>query len=317
MIYIVNAVIVTMFQPPQGGLGELSLFRERLALKKVTLPETGMEEVYWSEERSVFAIVAGVGTANTAVSILSLLRAKGYDFSNAQWLIFGIAGGNPNFCSLGSVVICDHCIDADLAFEIDGREIPENWDTGIFPLGASEPYGKSAMDPQLFGRPYQSFTLSPSEVAKAVESSRGLSLVFSDELAAINRKYEAYQGAQDDTRVIIGACLSGARFWHGVYMNRWAEKWVRHYTNGEGRFLASAMEDTGTLLALQQAARWGEVDFSKVVLVRAISNYTMPPPGVDPVSHLVGDEENGHYPGMKAALENGFLVCQSILDSSS
>ncbi len=57
-----------------------------------------------------------------------------FDFSKAYWLMAGIGGGDPHDVSLGSAVWAEHVIDGDLGYEIDAREIPKDWPTGMVPL---------------------------------------------------------------------------------------------------------------------------------------------------------------------------------------
>lgn len=51
----------------------------------------------------------------------------------------GIAGGDPLDASLGSAVWARWVVDGDLLYEIDAREIPEDWPYGLIPLGAKKP----------------------------------------------------------------------------------------------------------------------------------------------------------------------------------
>lgn len=69
------------------------------------------------------------------VAITTLGLLEDYDFSETYRLVAGIAGANLKILSLGSPIWADWCIDGDLAWEIDPREIPEDWSTGLIPLG--------------------------------------------------------------------------------------------------------------------------------------------------------------------------------------
>jgi purine nucleoside permease len=63
-----------------------------------------------------------------------------FDLTRAYWLAAGIAGANPLEASIGSAAWVEWVVDADLAFEIDAREIPAEWSTGYLPLGKTRPY---------------------------------------------------------------------------------------------------------------------------------------------------------------------------------
>ncbi|NBB80716.1 MAG: hypothetical protein GVY36_14930 [Verrucomicrobia bacterium] len=50
---------------------------------------------------------------------------KSIDFSEAYWLLAGIAGFDPEDASLASVCWIDWVVDGDLSHTIDIREAPE------------------------------------------------------------------------------------------------------------------------------------------------------------------------------------------------
>jgi purine nucleoside permease len=74
------------------------------------------------------------------------------------------------------------------------------------------------------------------------------------------------------------------------------------------------MEDAGSLGALQQLNRLERVDWRRVLIMRSVSNYTRPPPGVPAHVHLTGSA-GIHYPGLEAALENNWRVGHHVLNA--
>jgi purine nucleoside permease len=76
---------------------------------------------------------------------------------------------------------------------------------------------------------------------------------------------------------------------------------VKYWTNGQGTFVTSAMEETGTMQALDYLTKIHRADRNRVMVLRAGSNFTMPPPGVTPADNMA--RENAGYSGMTAALE--------------
>lgn len=63
---------------------------------------------------------------------------------------------------------------------------------------------------------------------------------------------------------------------------------------------------------LQRLAAQGLVDFSRVMMLRTASNYTMPPPGL-PVTATIGDESMGNEAALEAAYHTGSVVVHEIL----
>lgn len=313
----IKIVLVTMFEPAGELPGERTLFVKRLGLEPVVDTGCGLEGRLYRGGDTLL-IEAGVGTANTAVSIMALGHAPQFDLSESLWLISGIAGINPNQASLGSVAWCDWCVDADLSFELDAREIEPGWSTGILPIGASEPYGKAAGSDGEFGERYECFQLDPKLHAWAMDTCAGLPMVDSEAMAKARAAYTGNPAALDEPKLLSGACISGARFWHGNILNAWAERWVNYWTGGQGTFVASAMEDTGTLLALRHLTKLGRADEMRCLLLRSGSNFTMPPPGKTAIENLTGGNDDGseaNYPGYMPALENGYAAAERVINA--
>ena len=97
-------------------------------------------------DQGVMGVLAGVGTARAAASIMALGLDPRFDFSKAYWLVAGIAGADPEDASLGSAVWAEWVVDGDLAYEIDAREIPPQWTTGYVPLNKTVPYEQPRND---------------------------------------------------------------------------------------------------------------------------------------------------------------------------
>ena len=95
-------------------------------------------------------------------------------------------------------------------------------------------------------------------------------------------------------------------------MNDWANDWVRYWSEGAADYVTSAMEETGTFLSVEYLHRLGRVDRNRVMVLRAGSNYTMPPPGVSAADYLLREKKG--YSGMEAALEALYLVGSTVID---
>lgn len=306
-----NIVLITQFEPVDSP-GEFSRFREGLGLEKIAdscLPDL----LFANREGSVLAVIAGVGAVQTATRITALGLDSRFDLSQALWIISGIAGGDPARCALGSVALANWCIDGDLAWEIDGRELPPSWPTGILPLGANAPYESPAENGGVFGIPYQKVELPKSILRWAEEAAKNTPLATDSLAHNEGERYRELPGASADPGVQVGAILSAVRFWHGSLMNQWAREWVDFFTSGEATFLASSMEDSGTLYAFRYLCERGLAHPEQILLIRAISNFTCPPSGESAVSTLLDHEEEAHMPGYDLALENGYRVTSSII----
>jgi purine nucleoside permease len=137
----VKVVVISLFEPgaDTGDTpGEYQYWVEREHLDRVFPFPQGFHDLRMNEQ-GVLGVLAGVGTARAAASIMALGLDPRFDLSKAYWLVAGIAGADPDDASLGSAVWAEWVVDGDLAYEIDSREIPPGWTTGYVPLNKTKP----------------------------------------------------------------------------------------------------------------------------------------------------------------------------------
>jgi len=316
----VKLVIVTMFEPDGERAGELARFRDGLQLEPWEVPGLDAGKA-WKSNDDVVAVVAGVGPVSTAVNVMTLGFAPHVDFTHAYWLVCGIAGGNPSVCSLGSPVWSEWIVDGDLAHDLHPADHPLPWDTGILPLGSCEPFCKPIADSGYFAGASQVFRLETGLVAWAHDLTAGLALIDPPALAKTRTPFAVFGAGGGVPAVRKGDCLSAARFWHGARHHAWAEKWVEFWTQRHGRFAVSSMEDSGTFGAIAQLGKLRRADPKRALLLRGVSNYTLPPPGHPAHLHLAGElggKEEVQLPALEAALENtwraGELTARTLID---
>ena len=250
-----------------------------------------------------------MGTAKSASAIMALGLDQRFDLTKSYWLIAGIAGIDPEDASIGSVAWSSYLVDGDLGFEIDSREIPEDWETGFFPLFSTGPYDPQRPSP--IGEVYQTNTGFRDW---AYEISKNTVLKDTIELDETRDLYEHYPLAQRAPFVLRGGHIAAMTFWHGKLKNDWANKWVSYWTDGMTDFVTSAMEDTGTYQSLAFLHNAGKVDKNRLLVLRAGSNFTMQPESRSAVENLLSEGEGDEYSGLEAALENIYRVGSVVID---
>jgi purine nucleoside permease len=309
----IRIVVVAMYESGvksgEGG-GEFRRWVEGVPLDEQLPFPYGFRELRYNGEKGALGIVSGVGAARAAASIMALGMDGRFDLSRAYWLVAGIAGVNPLEASLGSVAWVEWVVDTDLAFEVDAREIPADWPTGYVPLGRTRPY---EMPPHADGGRWV-YRLDPDLVQWAYRLTAGVLLDDTPEMAAARARYVGFPAAQMPPKVILGDEVAGATFWHGARFNGHATEWFAYWTGGTGRFVMTAMEETGTLQALSFLSRAGRVDWRRVLVLRTGSNYTMPPPGTDAAASLAA-LSSPHIPGLGPALDAAYVVGRKVFDA--
>jgi purine nucleoside permease len=113
----VKVVVVAMFEvgADTGDVpGELQFWVERRKLDHVIPLPAAYHDVR-TDGNGLIGTVTGEGTAKAATSIMALGLDPRFDFSQAYWLVAGIAGIDPNHGTVGSAVWADYVLDGDLA----------------------------------------------------------------------------------------------------------------------------------------------------------------------------------------------------------
>jgi len=206
----VKVVVVTAFERGEDtgdAPGEFQLWVEREHLDQVLPLPAGYHHARLNKD-GVLGMVTGVATAKAAASVMAVGLDPRFDLSEAYWIIAGIGGGDPADVSLGSAVWADHVIDGDLAFEIDARQIPENWPTGYVPLRKAKPYEEPVRS-ELEGEVY---TLNPELVGWAVHLTQNVALGDSEPLRKSRMRFTGFPNALKPPFVTRGDTLSASTF---------------------------------------------------------------------------------------------------------
>jgi len=310
----IRVVVVTTFEVGNDTgdePGEFQNWVEHYPLNDILPFPQGYRSLRYNAKDHVLGIVTGAGKASAAASIMALGLDPRFDLTKAYWILAGIAGINPNRASVGSAVWASHIVDGDLAYEIDGREIPADWVTGIVAYDRAKPFEQPA-PPIVSDNGTQAYDLSGELAAWAFELTRNLNLPDDDKLKAARAGYPDLPNAQRPPFVLKGDTLTADRFWIGVRMTDWAEKWVPYWTKGEGRFTTSAEEDSAYLQALTFLAHAGRVDLARVLDLRSGSDYCLPPKGTSAADFLKS-EATGNYAAYAEAIENAYRVGSPVV----
>ncbi len=305
----IRVVVVTMFErgaDTGDDPGEFQFWVEREKLDRI-IPFPQAYHDLRMNTRGVLGMVTGMGTARAAASVMALGLDPRFDLTHAYWVVAGIAGVNPAAASIGSAAWAEWVVDGDLAHEIDAREIPPDWSTGIIPLRKNRPYELPKGPPE--GEAYH---LNPSLTEWAYRLTKDVAL---DDNPDIRREREKFAGenARRPPFVLKGDTLSASTFWHGKLLNQWAIEWVKYHTDGHGSYVTTAMEDTGTLQSLTWLAKAGKVDVNRVMVLRTASDFDQQPPGMTAAESLAATKI-GKYVAYIPALEAAYRVGSKVVD---
>jgi purine nucleoside permease len=296
--------------------GEFQYWVERLPLPQ-TLPfPVGRRPLRYNPQTQVLGIVVGSGSINSAASTMALGLDTRFDLSKAYWLIAGIAGINPNTGSVGSAAWAEWVVDRDLTHEIDAREIPADWSTGLVPLSRSRPFQEPPPGPGIFSPSV--YHLQPALVRWAYDLTANVHLDDSADLQAIRAHYPDQPEAMRPPHVIKGDEVSANAWWVGALMNKTAEDWMRYWTGGKGVSVTTAMEDCGVIRSLQMLSQSKRVDADRVLVLRTAANYSVPGKG-QTAAELVASESSSdsatHLSAFIPSLEAAYRVGSPVINA--
>ncbi len=304
--------------------GELQFWVERDHLDR-SIQVPGMSRpVRANAAGTEIAVAVGPGNINPAVNLMALGADTRFDLRQSHWLLNGIAGISPSDGTTGNAVWTDFVINGDLAKEIDPREKPANWPDGFFPLGGAkpnDPKGRGNWEDDVrqwkgteahANRRGNVIRLNLRLMRWAYGLTRNMKLPEDAQMQALRQRYKGYAGTASGPHVQIGANLATEIFWQGKLMDAWAHRWVAYETDGVAHLGTTAMNDTGSLLALHALTLQGKADWNQVLLLRTASNFDMPPPGVTAAEDVEQESQSG-YSAYLQSLEAAYAVGHRVV----
>jgi purine nucleoside permease len=314
----VRVVVITTFQNGQDNdptAGELGNWVLNLPMSQTIPFPQGYHQLRYNAQLQVLGVVTGQGKSHAAASIMGLGMDPRFDLSKAYWIVAAIAGVDPGKGSVASTAWAKFVVDGDLSFQIDAREIPQEWSTGYVPLGRSSPYEG----------PFQAFNangvqqvyhLNAALADWAFQLTEKTRLSDDSTLQQVRAGYANYPNALKPPFVLEGDDLAADTFWLGDLLNIWAERWISYWTVNQGSFAMSDFEDAGIGQALQFLSQVGRADPNRLLVLRGASDYTVPPLGQTPAQFLAS-QNSGGLSGFQEALNDVYQIGSIVVKKLS
>jgi purine nucleoside permease len=287
----VKVMIISMFGPEgQVWLDRLGPWRD--------IAVDGLSPDYPTvhcNKQEICVMTTGMGHANAAASIMALTFSPVFDLRHTYFMVAGIAGIDPQQGTVGSAAWAKYLVDFGIQWEIDGREIPSNWNTGYLGINTTSPADKPPLDYRT-----EVFQLNPRLADAAFALSRNVTLADNAQAQAARAKYD-YAPANQPPAVIQCDTLAGDTWWSGTKLGDRAREWTETLTDGKGVYCTTQQEDNATYEALKRAASAHRVDLNRVAVVRAGSDFDRPYRGQSSTDNLLNYAAQG---GFEIALDN-------------
>jgi purine nucleoside permease len=222
-------------------------------------------------------------------------------------LVAVIAGNNPELGTVGSVAWARYLVDFGIQWEIDAREVPANWPTGMLGINTKHPDEKPPLDYRT-----EVFQLDEALLQQALALSRAVVLSDGEQAQAARAHFSAAPANQPPS-VLQCDSLAGDTWFSGTRLSERASQWTRLLTDGQGRYCTTQQEDNASFEALKRGASAQRLDLKRVAVLRAGSDFDRPYPGQSSADNLLGYAAQG---GFDISLENlyraGLPLVQAI-----
>ncbi|MBD9529650.1 purine nucleoside permease [Paracoccus sp. PAR01] len=207
--------------------------------------------------------VLGMGKVNSSASMQAILLNPDYDFSEAYFILSGVAGTPPSRGTIGDVSWGTWLVDYDLGH----RWAPEE----------GEP-GAPVFMPRKGYEAYRLFELNPALVDWAVELSKDVELQDSESARNYRMRYPD-ASAQAAPSVKTGTHMTGDTFFHGPGLSNEAQYMAKLY--GADDYLITEMEAAAIALVINRTH-----GIDRVMSLRGAVNFDQGNPKETTLQHL-------------------------------
>lgn len=198
-------------------------------------------------------------------------------------------------------------------FDSISSQVPANASSGYYPQDADYPDEYAAEDypGEIYGT--EAFELNEDLRDRAYYLASLVSLNDTDAAAAYRAKYTYAPGNQPPSVV---KCDSGTsdNYWSGSVLGDAFTNYTLLLTNGSGVYCGTQQEDNATLEALLRGASAGKLDFTRIIIMRTISDFDRAPPDETEVYHLIYADQEGFEPSINNIYLAGIEIVNDVLE---
>ena len=289
----VKVFVAAMFEIGQNTgdrAGEFQHWYERYWRDATPLAVPGALNPVYCNTDGVCGSVLGMGKVNSSSSMQAILLNPRFDFSQAYYVISGVAGTPPSRGTIGEVVWATWLVDYDLGH----RWAPEE-----------NTAGAPTFMPRKGYEAFRVFQLNPALVGWAMKLSGDTPLKDSEPARQYRQRYPD-AAARRAPFVATGTHVTGDTFFHGPGMSKQAQYIARLY--GADDYVITEMEAAAVTLVIKRTH-----GTDRVMSLRGAVNFDQGNPNETTLQHL--DPAPGQTAGGFAeTVENIELVGSRVVD---
>lgn len=125
---------------------------------------------------------------------------------------------------------------------------------------------------------------------------------------------EEYTAGSTGPSVVACDVATSDVYFSGALLSEAFENTTKLFTNGTGEYCTTAQEDNATLEALLRGAIANLTDFSRIIIMRAASDFDRQYPGQAATTNLFYAEQGGFEPAIENIYLAGIQVVEGILN---
>ncbi|GEQ71145.1 hypothetical protein JCM33374_g4826 [Metschnikowia sp. JCM 33374] len=244
----------------------------------ITIP--GLSSLYpaisCTTNYSVCGMITGEGDINAAASVMALGLSPLFDLSHTYFLISGIAHGDPNHTTVGSVTFARYAVQVGVEHEVvyQGPIVPNpNWTSTYGEYGPDNPWTYPG---KFYGT--EVYEVNGNLRDRAVELAHSVNLENPTQASVVGGFLYGDCAARDLPSIVKCDVLTSDDYFTGKNLSDYFSFYANVISNGTVEYCSVAQEDNAYLEAFTRLDRYGLVDFDRVVVSRSISDLTRPPP---------------------------------------
>jgi purine nucleoside permease len=244
----------------------------------------------------------------SASQITALLLIPGIDLTKTYIIVSGTGGVNPKHGTAGGVAISTFGIQWEWGDMFLGSDLPANFSGQYFSSYAQD-------------MPYKYPSTVGTEVYKLNEAlvdrfyGVGDKVLYEDvsETSQALRATYLYDAAKQTPFLARCDTVSAQTYWHGNVAGENVEYYANLITTGKARPCNTNQDDQGRLVALFLGAVHNRIDFGRVSMIKAFSNFDRPPPQLTAYQSRFYVGEGATEPGLRNSWKTIVAVVDDVL----
>lgn len=249
----VKVFIGTMFEIGKNTTdkaGEFQHWYEKYFMNSRVIPIRGAASNVYCNKDGVCGSVLGMGKVASSSSMQAILLNSAFDFSQAYYVLSGVAGTPPSIGTIGDVSWATWLVDYDLGH----RWAPEEGELGAPVFMPRKGYEN-----------IRRYKLNAKLVNWCKRISADVDLVDSEDAQAYRQRYLQAQ-ARRAPKVLFGTHMTGDTFFHGPGLSREAQYIAQLY--GADDYVSTEMEATAIIQVISRTQ-----DIGRVMSLRGSVNF--------------------------------------------